>query len=64
MDKKELKSIIASAFQEANKTAEKNAAFCNGWNPENKKERDYLLTIEKAGINNLYYQIMKEIEKI
>lgn len=64
MTSKEVKNILALAFENANHIAEKNCDGYIAYNPQDKDRRTNDLQIEKIGINNLYYRILSEIERI
>lgn len=61
---KELRNILASSRENANSIAKKNADGYIKYNPQDKERRNRDLQIEICGIDNLYYRILKEIERI
>lgn len=61
---KELRNILALARENANSIARKNADGYIKYNPQDKDRRSRDLQIEICGIDNLYYRILKEIERI
>lgn len=61
---KELKNILVLARENANSIARKNADGYIKYNPQDKDRRNHDLQIEICGIDNLYYRILKEIERI
>lgn len=64
MTNQDFRYAIANAYEKALKTAKKNCDDYISYNPQDKKRREYLLDIEKAGINNLYYLILDEIKPV
>ena len=61
---RELKYILMYARENAEKTAERQAAGYIAYNPDDKVNRMRDLDIEKCGINNLYYKLQAEIERL
>lgn len=60
---KTTQETIARAYGKALEKAKKNCDDYIAYNPQDEKNRKYLLLIEIAGINNLYYTIMDELNK-
>lgn len=61
---KELRNILALSRENAYSIARKNADGYIKYNPQDKDRRNYDLQIEICGVDNLYYRILKEIERI
>lgn len=64
MTKKELKELLAASLEQARNTAIKSSAGYIAYNPDRKKERERDLMIECCGINNLYYTILEQINRL
>lgn len=61
---KALKSALACAYDNASATAKRNAADYIRLNPQDESRRNDELMIELCGINNLYYKMLNEIERM
>lgn len=61
---RELKSIIATAYQNATATAKRVSDTYIAFNPTDAGRRTRDLDLEYCGIENLYRKILKEIERI
>lgn len=64
MTSRQVRNLLSLAFENANKQAEKSAAGFIKFNPAHENERARDLQIEQCGINNLYYKIISELERI
>lgn len=64
LSSREARNMLACAFENAVNTARKNCdAFC-AWNPGQEERRRHELDIELCGINNLYYRMIDELDRI
>lgn len=61
---KEVKAMLAAAFSNARATAERVSKSYIAFNPQDADRRNRDLDIELVGIENLYYKMLKEIERI
>ena len=61
---REVKSLLADAYNDALKIAQKNCDTYIAWNPGRNKERMHDKDIENCGINSLYYRMIEQLEKV
>ena len=63
MTSKQARNMLSVAFDNAVRIARKNCEDYIKYNPQDAKNRRYLLDIELCGINNLYYRMIDELDR-
>jgi hypothetical protein len=64
MTSQQVRNLLSLALEKANNTAKKSAAGFIAFNPAHENERMRDLKIEFCGIDNLYFKILSELERI
>ena len=63
MSSREARNMLSCAYENAIRIARKNCEDYIKYNPQDAKNRRYLLDIELCGINNLYYRMIDELDR-
>ena len=62
MEDRNIVMMLCHARDKAKATAQRNAADYIRWNPGDRERRNKYLSIELAGIDNLYHSMIEEIK--